>query len=1669
NFFVKVSGLSIGWYGLTCKDIDELKATSSAIAGVSLGYLDAKGAIKSLNVTTDDEGKAEIKFTSEGKYTVVAYGKDADNLPVIMTVNNVEVKKSTPTSKKINITVQSGEALFMNPQFNVEVASDLAESYGYTDQIHSNKVSALDALVKAHVAQYGGSFTAQTAKNYLVVSDAGYVTKLFGYEPSANGFFVNGGYPNDGTESQYGGYNGTTVNSTELNANDFVEFYIYQDQTYWSDIYSFVDVSLPPAKGNNYVISEPITVTVTGISAMGGYLYKTSADMKASAEAISGASIGYYKTNKSITDLKVKTNKDGVANISFPSTGEYHIVAYKKDDNGTPIIMSCATVNVKLNQIKLTAPKDADVKFYKQDANFKVKNITLDENAYDQKIISGDSIIYALRSTTSYSNYEFRVSQSGKLTHAGYLSNGQSQTIDALETYNPAVSSSAVAYDDASVLLNINSKNKLELKASGYSSKFKLRAYRAAWEIINTSTANVMVEPDFHYSILTGNDVISIGAIQTSDAGEEYCNGNATNNWLSIEAKSNGAAIVSVYYDAIKISGSGFDGIYSATDPAREGVFVVTVGNTPHLNWNYVCSDGSWDSEFDTVYYVGDKGEFVISPSAYGITVNSVTVQNVSNHAIGIEQTVAREENGSYIVPVIEGANVICAHTSSGDDYMVVRARKISYRITNVTTSVSAINSAPAISTGDTVSIEFIPKLDMPIPKLSGIYNPGYLGTAKTAYVLNDKYVIKSAGTQYDFALSSKNSISFIAHVEGENKLNGYIDLSSMGSDFGDHRNAITDSGKAANLNAVEVFGQFGVLPDINFTVTKGEDAGGQYETALSVKSLEVYSGPSSYSTAFLWKTLKNDSGSWGTNASNGISPLNAKVSTNDDLNSIEFKYWYEGEPANVVSLQNDTRKTIDDFKVDVSKILNIEITVTSYDKTKSIKYSYVVIGGKENLKYVHPIIRTMTINDEGGNSLTLKHGNETELDYITTQYALDCKNSKSISINASQLQKYTNSSNNTQDRSDTVVVQKYKNGKAVSNAYTVLPKTEDRYPVGSWALQSLPITDADEIRIIVTSYVNSSIKREYSIKLSNVGTESQSEPQSGSSDISVTFQLIGCDTASSDVDLGNSSYLPEYRSWINTKTYTISKGSTVKDLLYEALEDYGYTYSGDDDYISGIKPSTGTMLSEFTNGSYSGWMYTVNGSHPQLAMNQKTLKNGDKVIWHYVNDYRYEVSDWSSGSMGDGTYFNGWLKVNAGTPTGGGTSGGSTGGGSSTSVQSNTTAKDGVAETSISVSDMNKALNDAIKAESDSIVVAPEVKGSATDVKVELPTSVLKNVVDKTDATVAVQTPNGSVAIPTDALKKVLEQAGNQNIAINVETKEVKDVQSSLVSNMTLVLKYVPEKADGTKFDTADLTNASVVDFSITAGKTNVSTFGGESVTVAVPVGPKHAEGKMYRTFIISSDGTVEATYAKVAGGSANVEMKHFSTVVVSTEECTPFFDVELSSWYKNAVIKAFDKGIANGVGEGCFAPTYAITRSMFITMLYKLDGQPTALGSTPFVDVEDGSWYADAVRWAYVNEIVNGVDLIHYDPASYITREQMGTMLYKYARYKKYELNNVSDLVEFGDVKSISNWALDAIKWANGNKILNGTYNMMNPKNTATRAEAAQMLVNFVDKFVK
>lgn len=180
------------------------------------------------------------------------------------------------------------------------------------------------------------------------------------------------------------------------------------------------------------------------------------------------------------------------------------------------------------------------------------------------------------------------------------------------------------------------------------------------------------------------------------------------------------------------------------------------------------------------------------------------------------------------------------------------------------------------------------------------------------------------------------------------------------------------------------------------------------------------------------------------------------------------------------------------------------------------------------------------------------------------------------------------------------------------------------------------------------------------------------------------------------------------------------------------------------------------------------------------------------------------------------------------------------------------------------------------------------------------------------------------------------------------------------------------------------------------------------------------------------------------------------------------PFADVAAGSWYYDDVAYVFSKGLMVGTGGSSFSPAVFTTRGMVVTTLYSMENEPAVTGACPFQDVASGSYCEDAVTWAAANGIVSGYSAAAFGPNDEITREQLATMLYEYAKYKGYDVTKAADLSGFADQGSVSAFAVGSMQWAVAQELIFGVGgNAIAPQATATRAELAAVLHRFCEAF--
>ncbi len=208
--------------------------------------------------------------------------------------------------------------------------------------------------------------------------------------------------------------------------------------------------------------------------------------------------------------------------------------------------------------------------------------------------------------------------------------------------------------------------------------------------------------------------------------------------------------------------------------------------------------------------------------------------------------------------------------------------------------------------------------------------------------------------------------------------------------------------------------------------------------------------------------------------------------------------------------------------------------------------------------------------------------------------------------------------------------------------------------------------------------------------------------------------------------------------------------------------------------------------------------------------------------------------------------------------------------------------------------------------------------------------------------------------------------------------------------------------------------------------------------------------EGQMT---IICYDDSYAETYAKEHG------------YVVESMPLLPFEDVAEDAWYYEYILEGYRAGLVNGMSDTTFEPNGTTTRAMVVQILFNLAGDEDFNKSAGFTDVPSNAWYAQAVNWAADLGVVNGIGDNKFDPNAPVTREQVATMLYRFADAMELEPTAKGNLDAFTDKNKVSNYALDAITWGVDAGLIKGmTTTTLEPAGRCTRAQVTTMMVRFL-----
>lgn len=302
--------------------------------------------------------------------------------------------------------------------------------------------------------------------------------------------------------------------------------------------------------------------------------------------------------------------------------------------------------------------------------------------------------------------------------------------------------------------------------------------------------------------------------------------------------------------------------------------------------------------------------------------------------------------------------------------------------------------------------------------------------------------------------------------------------------------------------------------------------------------------------------------------------------------------------------------------------------------------------------------------------------------------------------------------------------------------------------------------------------------------------------------------------------------------------------------------------------------------------------------------------------------------------------------------------------------------------------------------------------------------------------------------------------------VTVNGESKTIKPSEDATFT-------YTKPSSSSSGGSSSGKTTYKVTTSAVNNGGVNASPSNAEKgATITITLSPDKGY-KLDKLTVTDGSGKTVSTVKKsdtvytftMPASAVNVGVSYVKATETPSE--TTFNDVSANDWFASAVDYVTGKGMMNGTADNTFSPKANTTRGMVVTVLYRLENQPSTSVAS-FTDVASGAYYANAVAWANANGIVSGYGSGKFGPNDKVTREQLAAILYRYAQYKKYDVSVGEDtnILSYDDAQSISSYAIPAIQWACGAGVVTGkSGSKLDPKGNATRAEVAAMLMRFCE----
>ena len=383
-------------------------------------------------------------------------------------------------------------------------------------------------------------------------------------------------------------------------------------------------------------------------------------------------------------------------------------------------------------------------------------------------------------------------------------------------------------------------------------------------------------------------------------------------------------------------------------------------------------------------------------------------------------------------------------------------------------------------------------------------------------------------------------------------------------------------------------------------------------------------------------------------------------------------------------------------------------------------------------------------------------------------------------------------------------------------------------------------------------------------------------------------------------------------------------------------------------------------------------------------------------------------------------------------------------------------------------VKEIKKIELDKIGTDRDVVIDLSGLSKSVTGVT--LPTDTIRSISESEADGVTIKLPNAELRVDQKTLAAVAGQAKGSKVQLVVET------DSKAKDTMTAAQK---QALDGMK-------NAAALEAYFVSNGQHIRDFNGGEVELSIPY---QASGAI-RAWYLKEDGTREPVSTRYDKENARLILRHFShyvieeldsstayTVCAKDNTCplAAFGDLTATAWYHDGVHYCLENGLMQGISTASFLPDGSTTRAQLVTILWRLEGSPETTGAVSLGDVADGAWYAKAVRWAAGSGVVKGYDSKRFGPDDAVTREQMVTILYRYAQYKGADVSVGEDtnILSFADALTVSEYAIPAMQWACGSRLVTGVARdggmILAPKDTTTRVQMATLMMRFYTECAK